>query len=100
MLVVPQLAACAAGPLMTDMDRHAAAKVRGAMMAIALAPERRRHRDSVRGRRLMNALSGRETRCWPQRRRRGAGSDAACCSRSPRSGTPVELSWILTYFKA
>jgi hypothetical protein len=47
---------------MTDTDRQAAARVKGAMMPIALAPERRRHRDSVRGRRLMNALSGRETR--------------------------------------
>jgi hypothetical protein len=63
MLVVPQLAAWAAGPLMTDTDRHAAARMKDAMMPIALAPERRRHRDSVRGRRLMNALSGRETRC-------------------------------------
>ena len=60
---------------------------------IALALERRRHRDSVRGRRLMNALSGRETQGWPQRRRR-AGGDAACCPRSRRSGTQVELSWI------
>src|SRR5580693_7545661 len=99
MFVVPQVAAWAAGPLITDTDRQAAARVRGAMMPIALAPERRRHRDSVRGRRLMKALSGRETQGWPQRRRR-AGGDAACCSRSPRSGTSVELSWILSYFKA
>jgi hypothetical protein len=64
MFVVPQVAAWAAGPLMTDTDRHAAARIRmrGAMMPIALAPERRRHRDSVRGRRLMNALSGCETK--------------------------------------
>jgi hypothetical protein len=66
---------------------------------IALAPERRRHRDSVRGEEAHERSLWRETQGWPQRRRR-AGGDAACCSRSPRSGTPVELSWILSYFKA
>jgi hypothetical protein len=63
MFVVPHVAARAAGPLMTDTDRHAAARMKDAMMLIALAPERRRRRDSVRGRRLMNTLSGREARC-------------------------------------
>src|SRR5580704_3867947 len=57
--VVPHVAAWAAGPLMADTDRPATARVRDAMMPIALAPERRRHRGSVRWR-LMNALSGRE----------------------------------------
>jgi hypothetical protein len=47
---------------MTDTDRHAAARMKDAMMPIALAPERRRRRGSVRGRMLMNALSRRETK--------------------------------------
>src|ERR1700726_1499634 len=53
MLVVPHVAAWA-GLLIASTGRQAAARARGAMMRIALAPERRRHRDSVRGRRLMN----------------------------------------------